>query len=143
MMPVFRPHSNANLERIEFAKKLVNLLRDRNLNQADLARRAGLTPDAISTYVRARSMPEPSNLEKISAALGVDPSYFQLDRNRVADRMESPAIFNSRAVPFEAPTEEQFTMSVLPNNKAFVKVAAIVDLDKAAELLAFFKDKGK
>lgn len=141
MMPVFRPHSSANIERIEFAKKLVNLLRDRNMNQADLARKSGLTRDAISTYTRARSMPEPANMEKIATALGVEPAYFQLDANRLAERMGSPEPFDSRAVP-PAMNEEQFTMTVLPNDKAFVRVAAIIDLDKATELLAFFRKKG-
>ena len=89
-MPTFRPHSSANVERIEFAKRLIALMRDKNLNQTDLAKKSGLTRDAVSTYCRARSMPEPINLAKLAKALGVEPAYFQLDVMRLAEKMVSP-----------------------------------------------------
>lgn len=149
MMPVFRPHSSANIERMEFAKKLINLMRDKNLNQSDLARKSGLTRDAISTYVRARSMPEPLNLAKLAKALGVEPSYFQLDYYRIAERMASPEPFNADplapATPATVATvataepSDPVSMTINSDGMAVVKINAVMEVAKAAELLAFFK----
>lgn len=142
MMPVFRPHSSANVERMEFAKKLVNLMRDKNLNQADLARKAGLTRDAVSTYVRARSMPEPINMAKLAKALGVEPSYFQLDYYRVAERMATPEPYdhNKEArADQQADGDQTVNMTLRADGMALVTIKAVMDVAKAAELLAFFK----
>lgn len=135
MMPVFRPHSSANVERMEFAKKLVNLMRDHNLNQADLARKSGLTRDAISTYVRARSMPEPQNLAKLAKTLGVEPSYFQLDYYRVAEKMMSPEPFNTRTdmVPQDF-NKNRFDMKIQPDGSAKVEIFGVLPMAKAQEL---------
>lgn len=74
MLPQFRPHSSANEERAYFAKRLVHFLREKNMNQSELARQVPLSRDAISSYVRARSLPEPANLKRIADVLGVEPS---------------------------------------------------------------------
>lgn len=143
MMPLFRPHSSANVERIEFAKKLINLMRDNNLNQSELARKAGMTRDAVSSYCRARSMPEPPNLARLAAALNVEPSYFQLDVNRVAERMGSPDVFDPRSVGQQmlpSTTPAKFSMSIDGDGNAIVSIHnAVMPIDKATELLSFFK----
>lgn len=148
MMPVLKPHSSANIERVEFAKKLINLMRDNNMNQADLARKAGLTRDAVSTYVRARSMPEPANLAKLSKALGVEPAYFQLDFHRIAGRMATPPIFDPREhlaqsmqSPAEMPTDggDQVSMTINSDGMAVVRINVTMEVPKAVELMAFFK----
>lgn len=142
MMPVFRPHSSANVERMEFAKKLINLMRDKDLNQSDLARKAGLTRDAVSTYVRARSMPEPANLAKLANALGVEPSYFQLDYYRIAEKMATPEPFEpTKAAPtVDVPLsdDEAVTMKIGRDGKAVVTIRATMDVDKAMEFIAYF-----
>lgn len=143
MMPVFRPHSSANVERMEFAKKLINLMRDKDLNQSDLARKAGLTRDAVSTYVRARSMPEPANLAKLANALGVEPSYFQLDYYRIAEKMASPEPFDpGKSSPMMDinlnEDEEAVTMKIGKDGKAIITLRATMDVDKAMEFMTFF-----
>lgn len=143
MMPVFRPHSSANVERMEFAKKLINLMRDKDLNQSDLARKAGLTRDAVSTYVRARSMPEPANLAKLANALGVEPSYFQLDYYRIAEKMANPEPFDpGKSSPMMDinlnEDEEAVTMKIGKDGKAIITLRATMDVDKAMEFMAFF-----
>lgn len=122
MMPVYRPHSSANAEREAFTKKLIDLMRDNNLNQADLARKAGLTRDAISTYCRARSMPEPANLAKLAKALGVEPSHFQLDRFRVAERRMAEA------------QKERFEIKIQPDGKAAVEIVGVIPMAAATAL---------
>ncbi|WPZ36751.1 helix-turn-helix transcriptional regulator [Thalassobaculum sp. OXR-137] len=53
-----------------FARILQNELLEHNWTQSDLANRSGLGRDAISTYVNARSFPEPRSLKAIATALG-------------------------------------------------------------------------
>lgn len=147
MMPVFRPHSSANVERMEFAKKLINLMRDKDLNQSDLARKAGLTRDAVSTYVRARSMPEPINLAKLAKALDVEPSYFQLDYYRIAEKMATPEPFDpaksSPTMDIPMDDEEAITMKIGKDGKATITLRATMEVDKAMEFMAFFNKAKK
>ena len=55
-----------------FGKKLLDAIRDNNMNQSDLARRLGLTKDAISSYVRGRCLPKDETMIAICAELGID-----------------------------------------------------------------------
>lgn len=86
------PEEPKALTKQEFGRRLQNLLRDRNWNQSDLARAAGLGRDAISTYVRGRSFPEPKSLQKLAEALSTTPQ--QLLPNTVLTAMdkEFPAL---------------------------------------------------
>lgn len=61
-----------HLTKQEFARRLQATLLEQGLSQADLARLADISRDAVSTYVRGRSLPTPANLEKLARALGVD-----------------------------------------------------------------------
>lgn len=65
--------------KMEFAKRLQDLLTERNLNQADFARKVTpfmpegqeFTRDLASKYVNARSLPGPVTMKAIAEALGV------------------------------------------------------------------------
>jgi transcriptional regulator with XRE-family HTH domain len=63
---------DADLRRI-FRERVKELLLDKGWNQSELARRADVGRDQISTYLRdnPRSLPTPSTLVKIARALGV------------------------------------------------------------------------
>ena len=56
----------------QFGRTLQRYMAEKGWNQSVLARRAGLGRDAISTYVRGISFPEPHNLHKIAVALGLE-----------------------------------------------------------------------
>jgi hypothetical protein len=61
----------------DLGRRLQKLMMDQRptpWSQADLARAAGIGRDAVSTYVRGRSFPEPKSLEKMARALGVNVS---------------------------------------------------------------------
>ena len=58
----------------EFGRKLHAILLERGWNQSEMARRAGIGRDAISTYVRGRSLPEPATLKRMAEALGMEPT---------------------------------------------------------------------
>lgn len=62
-----------HLTKQEFGRRLQNLMIEKGWNQSELARRAGLGRDAISTYVRGRSFPEPINLKRVADALSISP----------------------------------------------------------------------
>jgi transcriptional regulator with XRE-family HTH domain len=84
---------NRHSSKEEFAKRLVQALDNKGWNQSQLARYAGLARDAVSTYVRARSLPSPDSLKKLAACLGVKPedllpNYFEAASNEQAARME-------------------------------------------------------
>ena len=59
--------------RREFAQRLRKLLAQRNMNQAELARVAGISKDAISTYMMLRSLPSRETLVRLANVLEVDP----------------------------------------------------------------------
>lgn len=63
----------ARLSKIEFARRLKKHLDRKGWRQSELARRADVTRDAVSTYARASSLPSKVNLDKIARALGVPP----------------------------------------------------------------------
>jgi transcriptional regulator with XRE-family HTH domain len=60
----------------DFADKLMALLAQRNMSQADLARATGLGKDSISTYCRGQNLPSPKARQALADALGVAPGYF-------------------------------------------------------------------
>ena len=62
-----------HLTRQEFGRKLYNEILKRNWSQSDLARKAGLPRDSISTYVRGKVLPTPLSLQKLADALGMEP----------------------------------------------------------------------
>jgi transcriptional regulator with XRE-family HTH domain len=69
-------HRNTRIRSTEetrkvFGKKLLDAIRDANMNQSDLARRLGVTKDAISSYVRGRCLPKDETMVAICSELGI------------------------------------------------------------------------
>ena len=64
--------SPRELTKQEFGRRLMALMLDKGWNQSELARAAKLGRDAISTYIRGISFPEPKNLVKLAQALAGD-----------------------------------------------------------------------
>jgi transcriptional regulator with XRE-family HTH domain len=59
---------------MSFAEKLKNDLDHSGLSQAALARRAGLSPSAVSRMLSGRAIPSPANCRRLALALGVHPT---------------------------------------------------------------------
>jgi transcriptional regulator with XRE-family HTH domain len=66
--PELRPK---HLTKQEFGRRLYQLMNRKGWHQSELARKAGVARDSISTYIRGVSMPDPGNLQKLAEALGV------------------------------------------------------------------------
>ena len=56
-----------------FAAKLTAALDERGWNQSELARRAGLRRDAVSTYCRGSAVPAHESMTKLARVLGWTP----------------------------------------------------------------------
>jgi len=62
-----------HLTKQEFGRRLYNLMLKRGWSQSDAARECGLERDKISVYVRGKSLPTPTNLDKLAKGFGVAP----------------------------------------------------------------------
>lgn len=123
------------------------------ITQAELARRLGVTPQAISQYERGEKKPKIETIKKIADALGV--SWFRLSHlddlvatseERVLDKEE---VYQSIAVDYT--TAELFVMASEPeaSRVAFLNnvtmtvpddVSGCIDLDAEKERLSIIWD---
>lgn len=117
-----------NLTKAEFGRRLHQLIVERGWTQSELARRAGVGRDQISTYVRGRSFPEPTSLNKLSKALSVPPE--QILPNSAIDGIErdpAPAI--------------QIQQSSGNPDKVWVQINQLVTSDQALRLMQILYEK--
>ena len=92
--------SNRHLVKAEFAKRLYNKIAERGWTQSEFARNCELARDAISTYVRGRSIPSPQALEKMASVLNVRPEDLLPNYYESALNKQEPT-FELRDVPNE------------------------------------------
>jgi transcriptional regulator with XRE-family HTH domain len=92
--------NNRHLVKAEFAKRLYSKIMERGWTQSEFARNCDLARDAISTYVRGRSMPSPQALEKMANVLSVRPEELLPNYFESAHTRQEPA-FELRDVPNE------------------------------------------
>lgn len=64
-------HERMETEERAFAVNLARLLQQKQISQAELARRVGVRPSAISMMLARRCRPQRRTVEKIAQALGV------------------------------------------------------------------------
>lgn len=69
MPPRFPPNDTSAVKHI-FAQRLRQLLLERDWNQSDLARAAGVSRENISTFTTEKHLPKTITLKKIAQALG-------------------------------------------------------------------------
>lgn len=79
------------LAKQEFARRLRSQILQRDWNQSDLARAAGLTRDSVSSYLRGLVLPQPLSLDRLAKALGVTPDYLLPEVAVAAVDLENPA----------------------------------------------------
>lgn len=72
--------------REQFGRRLFALMRDRGLHASELARRAGMQRNNISTYTGGRSFPSEENLIKLAQALDIKPEDLLPDFPKVTRR---------------------------------------------------------
>lgn len=112
--------------RRKFSENLLQVLEERGMTQTDLARRSGLSKDAISTYVRQRSIPTKDSLELIAKALEVEPA-----------RLVPKVTGDSKRSPITVTMEGADKMRVVVDAVLPVHVATqIIELINSAEAAA-------
>lgn len=115
--------------KFEFGRRLYRLMMEKGLTQSDLARAAGLTRNAVSTYVTGRNFPTPLNLQKIAKALHLTAE------DLLPNLLEHEA-------PEDSPSLEMKVSSGAPN-KAWLKVNRLVTLSTAARVIELIESDGK
>ncbi len=88
-----------------FARQLQEAMRDRGMNQNDLARRLDVSRDSVSCWCRGRSIPTGPNLRAIAAALGKPANHFLMKEKPAEAFAEEvdDAVDRIEPAPREAP----------------------------------------
>ena len=115
------------LSKEEFGRRLYKLMAAKGWRQAELARRAGIGRDSVSTYINGRSTPTQQNLDGLSRALGV-PSNVLLPNHTAS------------AIATDKP---EFEIRVSPGDpsKAWVKLDRLVSFDTATRIGELLRDE--
>ena len=87
--PSFTPQ---HITKQEFGRRLYERMIRKGWNQSELARRAGIGRDSISTYVRGVSLPDPLYLQKLADALDCKPEDLLPNAVESAMDREHPAM---------------------------------------------------
>lgn len=117
------------LTKQEFGRRLTALMREKNWNQSDLARAARIGRDAVSTYVRGRSFPEPKSLKKLADAFQLEPQ--QLLPNSVMEALddELPALEIKQAIGHP--------------DKCWLRINQMVSMEQALAVAQILKPESK
>jgi len=127
--PVTKHLTPKALTRQEFGRRLNRLMQEKDWNQSDLARAAGIGRDSVSTYVNGKVFPTPLALKKISAALGVDREALLPNEIMSAFDDEMPAVELKQA-------------SGHPD-KAWLRVNRMMSFATAAKIIALIDEEDK
>lgn len=110
-----------HLTKQEFGRRIYSLMIQKGWNQSELARRAGIPRDSVSTYVRGRSFPTPKSLHALAKALGVATADI------LPNSIES-------AIDQDAPSLEMKVSTSAPD-AAWLRVNRLVTLRTAARVI--------
>ena len=114
-------------EKKEFAKRLKQIMQEKNITAYGLAKISGLSRQLISNYLHGRSFPKSEQLEKIAASLNVNIFSLLTDipiNKKILDTMQETFL--------KLPNVQNITNYVLDFIKA--NVANNTMLDKMVKL---------
>ncbi len=114
-----------HLAKDEFARRLLMLMRDKGWRQAEFARRAGLTRNAISVYLRGDSLPSPDSLQKLAQALGVKADELLPNYKETAIERDNPEL-EFRVSPAEPKTAWLRINRAMPTSLA-IKIMGMIE----------------
>lgn len=86
------PLTPKHLTKQEFGRRLERIMLEKGMTQADLARASDLGRDSISIYIRGRSFPTPTSLQKLARALNVEYQALLPNAIESAADAEHPAL---------------------------------------------------
>lgn len=111
-----------HLSKQDFGRRLYKLMMAKGWSQSELARRAGIARDSVSTYVRAVSMPEPLNLERMARALGVSATDLLPNHIEAAIDEDVPSL--------------ELRVSTANNKLSWLRVNRLVTVDTAMKVIS-------
>jgi len=122
----------------KFAAKLNAALDERGWSQSELARRAGIRRDAVSTYCRAAAIPSKVFLDKIAKALGGSAAEL-LDGS-----LPPGAVIPPQAQPRKKPVAVRTSPAGIEltqdaGGDLRLRVDLVVTLEQAMKILALLK----
>lgn len=109
-----------HLTKQEFGKRLYKLMLAKGWHQSELARQADVARDAVSTYIRGKSLPTPVNLQALANALDVAPDELLPNITEAAIDEDDPS--------FEIKT------STSAQGKAWIRVNRLVTVATALKI---------
>ena len=115
------------IRKAEFGKRLFDLMQQKGWNQSELAKRADMGRDSVSTYIRGRSVPSPQNLEKLSNALNVKPEELYPNYEANSAALDEP-IFQLKQVNDDS-------------NKMWLTINMKIDSAKAIAVMKILNEK--
>jgi transcriptional regulator with XRE-family HTH domain len=115
------------LSKIEFGRRLQQLMLRKEWNQSDVARKADLGRDAISMYIRGKSFPEPKNLAKLARAFGMT----------AAELLPNAEI---RAIDADQLPMLEIKQAANHPDKVMLRINRMVNMTQAAAIVAILRD---
>ena len=61
----------------KIAKRIEDCRHGKNISQSELARKVGVTPQAVQKWEKAKTVPRGATLRRLADVLGVSPAYIQ------------------------------------------------------------------
>jgi len=119
-----------HLTKQQFGARVYELMRRKEWSQSDLARASGLARDAVSTYVRGKSLPGPVSLKKLATALGVSELELLPNHTENAIMADNPS-FEMKASPAD-PGKVWLRVNRLVTMGTAVRVADLLENERAA-----------
>ena len=101
----------------KIAKRIEERRRHLNFSQSELARKVGVTPQAVQKWEKAKTVPRGYTLQKLADALGVSPAFIQFGITEAStgpltvEDEKTEYLVNGRSKPDDWPfsiSKEQF-----------------------------------
>ena len=118
-----------HLAKEEFARRLYQLMKDKEWKQADFARASGLTRNSISVYLRGDSLPNRDSLKSLAKALGVEPDHLLPNYKESAIDRDNPQI-EFRVSPSD-PKSAWLRINRLVSTSLAIKIMALLEAEDA------------
>ncbi len=120
-----------HLTKQEFGRRLHSASVKKGWSQSELARRSGIARDAISTYIRGKSLPTPPNLAALAKALGVPAEELLPNHIEAAIDNDMPS-FEMKVSP-SAPSTAWVRVNRLVTLATAVKIAELLEGDNVLD----------
>lgn len=115
-----------HLTKQEFGRRLYRLMTARGWNQSELARQAQITRDAVSTYIRGVSLPEPKNLQKLAETFGMSVEQLLPNQAEMSIDRDPPAI--------------EMKVSALNPSVCWLRINRLVETENALQIMTLLRN---